>query len=101
MKGVFLYDYDVNTEEINYEIFLGYIYYHKRMPTNKTGELFANLVSNLLKTKINNNKALSYSLLIALEYIKLKEIMFQHNNFNYMVNLIFLSQKNSNMKTIG
>ncbi|CCF01796.1 hypothetical protein [Streptococcus macedonicus] len=100
MKGVFLYDYDVNTEEINYEIFLGYIYYHKRMP-NKTGELFANLVSNLLKTKINNNKALSYSLLIALEYIKLKEIMFQHNNFNYMVNLIFLSQKNSNMKTIG
>ena len=68
---------------------------------NKTGELFANLVSNLLKTKINNNKALSYSLLIALEYIKLKEIMFQHNNFNYMVNLIFLSQKNSNMKTIG
>ena len=53
MKGVFLYDYDVNTEEINYEIFLGYIYYHKRMP-NKTGELFANLVSNLLKTKINS-----------------------------------------------
>ena len=31
MKGVFLYDYDVNTEEINYEIFLGYIYYHKMM----------------------------------------------------------------------
>lgn len=100
MKGVFLYDYDVNTEEINYEIFLGYIYYHKGMP-NKTEELFANLVSNLLKTKINDNKALSYSLLIALEYIKPKEIMFQHNNFNYMVNLIFLSQKNSNMKTIG
>ncbi|MCY7187833.1 SIR2 family protein [Streptococcus gallolyticus] len=92
MKGVFLYDYDVNTEEINYEIFLGYIYYHERMP-NKTGELFANLVSNLLKTKINDNKALSYSLLIALEYIKPKEIMFQHNNLNYMVNLIFLSQK--------
>ena len=37
--------------------------------------------------------ALSYALLIALDYIEPREIMFQHNNFNYMVNLIFLSQE--------
>lgn len=92
MKGVFLYDYDINIEVVSYETFLGYIYYHNGMLDN-TKKLFAELVSNLLKTKINDNKALNYALLIALEYIEPKEIMFQHNNFNYMVNLIFLSQE--------
>ncbi|MFP7421114.1 SIR2 family protein [Streptococcus ruminicola] len=92
MKGVFLYDYDISTEVVNYETFLGYIYYHNGMPDN-IRKLFEKLVSNLLKTKINDNKALSYALLIALEYIEPREIMFQHNNFNYMVNLIFLSQE--------
>lgn len=92
MKGVFLYEYDISTEIVNYETFLGYIYYHIGMPDN-IRKLFEKLVSNLLKTKINDNNALSYALLIALDYIEPREIMFQHNNFNYMVNLIFLSQE--------
>ena len=50
MKGVFLYEYDISTEIVNYETFLGYIYYHIGMPDN-IRKLFEKLVSNLLKTK--------------------------------------------------
>ena len=88
MEGVFLLEIKDADIEISYNTFLGYIYYHKSIST-EISKNFRNVVVDLLQEKVEDDRALQFSILVALDNIQPSDIKFEQNNFSQLIYFVF------------